>query len=793
MRKLLLILCTVSILAVMVAPSAVRASATGQAGAAGRRIDAIPIVRAADRSTRPDWFVQNRRGIRSHGCQRRRLRGAIYARFSTRFQASIKDQIRACRAWAAANDAVVEKHMIFFDKAVSGNKSRRKGLQKLKAVLTAGEVDVLIVFSTNRLHRNAYKARQFIEEEVVENGVRCVCIRSGVDTADAKRWKLLHGVNSIVDEAVLQSTAEHVREAHAGLLLAGKVHGTVTFGYGGEEIPGLKTRRELPQRRLVIDPTTSSWVKRIFEWYVNDGLSITKIAAKLQEAGAPLPPRCEKSWTELAVRHLLQNRRYLGSWSYGATKTVWLNKKDYGRQVLQDKPLQSKYFAELRIVDDVLFAKAQELLQARDRCRGRKRADGTSRPRILNGLLWCPEHDRPLVHGTGFYCPECRRSPRPALFSKLPADLAVRAVCAKLVELVKADQDLVQKIVDDFRGRAEKLQRPDLGLLPELERQQERLTKNIGVILRNPGETPEDEAESEAELKRLRADRAKIQRQIAELNELAMRTVIVPSHEEATREMASLLEALQSAAVGHDPKDTQALRQIIVDVTGGKIVCTQQGEARAKRGWLRGTFVAQLLRPFTKTAANESPGTTAAGAAEEFVEFKEPSTLEARSEEIKALFDRGLMLAEIAQRQGLHRNQVTVALQYWYERRGLTAPDGRARRSQLKKKHLMPPPYQAVAEQAMELYRRGKLLQAIASELGLDRNTITQAIRWWHASRGLDVPDGRTRRKSLEHKTTPPAAGDDGIKVPPNESAVPPAPMPAPPPASPAREDRDAA
>jgi len=86
------------------------------------------------------------------GRGRRRKRGAVYTRFSTRFQTSIKDQIRACHDWAASNDVEIDPSMIFIDEAVSGKKSRRAGLDRLRAALNANSIDVLIVFMTNRLH-----------------------------------------------------------------------------------------------------------------------------------------------------------------------------------------------------------------------------------------------------------------------------------------------------------------------------------------------------------------------------------------------------------------------------------------------------------------------------------------------------------------------------------------------------------------------------------------------------------------------------------------------------------------
>ena len=48
---------------------------------------------------------------------------------------------------------------------------------------------------------------------------------------------------------------------------------------------------------------------------------------------------------------------------------------------------------------------------------GRKPRDGDrrSRPRVLNGLFWCPRHDRRLyvggVHGRYMVCKDCRGLP----------------------------------------------------------------------------------------------------------------------------------------------------------------------------------------------------------------------------------------------------------------------------------------------------------------------------------------------------------------------------------------------
>lgn len=360
----------------------------------------------------------------------------------------------------------------------------------------------------------------------------------------------------------------------------------------------------------------------------------------------------------------------------------------------------------------------------------------------------------------------------PFLFSMLPAKLAVRYVCEKLAELVKADSDLVHKIIAAFRLHVESLQRPDLTSLPDLEHHEERLTKNINLVLRNPGESPEDEAESEATLKKLRGERAAIHCKIADLKQLSAQPVSVPSVEECEAAVASMQEALEAAAVGNEPADAQSLRQIIIDLTGGRIICTQQGVAKAKQGWLRGTFKIHLLQPFAKGAMLADSNGADPIAEETFIDFREPLAIEERADEVKALLDQNLMMAEIALQLGLHRSQVTGALQHWYTVRGLPVPDGRARRSTLEKKHLSAPLYQEIADRAMEFCEQGKLLHSVAKELNVDRNTVTQAISWWHRSRGLPVPDGRTRRKTLEHKSMPHEPPADQNPPPANKNDV---------------------
>lgn len=77
--------------------------------------------------------------------------GAVYARFSTRFQHSIGDQVRTLCESAAKQGIHIPRDFVYFDMALQGYRDRRPVLNKLRELLDKKAVQVLLVFSTNRL------------------------------------------------------------------------------------------------------------------------------------------------------------------------------------------------------------------------------------------------------------------------------------------------------------------------------------------------------------------------------------------------------------------------------------------------------------------------------------------------------------------------------------------------------------------------------------------------------------------------------------------------------------------
>jgi biotin operon repressor len=78
----------------------------------------------------------------------------------------------------------------------------------------------------------------------------------------------------------------------------------------------------------------------------------------------------------------------------------------------------------------------------------------------------------------------------------------------------------------------------------------------------------------------------------------------------------------------------------------------------------------------------------------------------------------------------------------------------------LEQKHQVPPTFEALAEPVLALLQQDLLIEDIAADLSVCRDTITKVIKYLRTVRGLDIPDGRTRRKGLKRKISRPRRQD---------------------------------
>ncbi len=690
--------------------------------------------------------------------------GATYARFSTRFQQSIGDQVRTLYEEAERERIFIPLENVFFDTAARGYSSRRPGLNELRAAFEDRKIDVLLVFATNRLFRKTYKSLQFVEEEVVERGIRCIFVKSKIDTADEKRWRLFLQISAAMDESVVSMYADHVRAAHEGLFLRGMVCTSLPMGYTGEVVAGEETKRKRPRRRIIIDENQARYVRKAFSWFADDGITIQSIAQRLNgDPEAPSPPKSPSgTWNHRSVRYLLANPCYRGEWAYGRKETKWQSKKDYAKQVERKKPLKVEFFEHLRIVTDETWYAAHARLLENESQAGRRSKDGdkTSRPRVLNGLFWCPTHNRRLYVGGGFgrnmFCKDCRASLAAArpLFSELNRELALKITCEKIAELIQADNDLVARVIHSCEEAMTAGQQVDPSELKRHRAEEQRLRRRIEFTVRNLGDTHQDDQLATDLVNDLDRQRSIVLAEITRLEAIRGTEVTVPTKLEIRAALEELGKTLTKAASGVADEDAPLVRHIIKMVTGGRIDLYQQGERRPKRGWLQGRFRVKLLRLVLDRCSGRHPAPED-DAIELTLDYRQPVPFVAEADRAWALYKEDKRLCDIADLLRCSRSKVTKLMKYAAEQRGETLEDGRKRRHRIPGKAETIPLYQRIADEVQRLLDEQFLMHEIATRLQCDINTVTKAVAFWHESRGLEIPDGRARRKSLKRKKSP--------------------------------------
>jgi hypothetical protein len=349
-----------------------------------------------------------------------------------------------------------------------------------------------------------------------------------------------------------------------------------------------------------------------------------------------------------------------------------MNKGSYSKKVERKEPLASMQIEELRILDDATWYAAQERLGKLAGNAGRFASDGDrkSRPRILNGLLICAEHGIPLYvngsYGQYMTCSACLDAEEPALFSFLPRQLALELICEKLAELIQSCDTLVPQILEKCRHYVASAQQPDADQIDSLRRNTQRLTEQIAFILEAPGETEQDRLENRQRLAQLRSDRAALQKHAAEIETAVENPATVPTEEEVRQMMAELTTLLKTDMLSDDPAEAAALRDIIVNLTGGRILLTQQGERKQNQGWLRAAF--EVRWPKMLLPKLGFPHADCGEAIQVEVDIKRPEFDETAMRRAKELYDEGLQYQEIAKSLDCHPSRVRRLLTAWGER-----------------------------------------------------------------------------------------------------------------------------
>ncbi|MDM4015138.1 recombinase family protein [Roseiconus lacunae] len=614
--------------------------------------------------------------------------GTVYSRFSTKLQHSTDDQVRECVQWAGRSGIYVPPELISVDEGVKGKRLRRAGLNRTKAILSQRLADVMLVFKASRLFRQAGKGYQFINEEVVEEGLRAVSVSQGIDTNDRKTWKLQLQIHGLLDDLLLDAIADHVRSGLTGLFLNKWTTGAIGVGYRRKEIPGAPpTNRGRPRTMPEVDPEAAELIREHARLLI-DGMPIREGVRRWNQNQGPCDPRSSAGMmTYPAYRRLFSNPRLIGKWEFGRRRNQFSTKLDYVRQVEQsDDEVTSVQCEELRILDDQTFRRLQSLLDAKKT--GRR---GPRQPKKLRlwdlttDCFYCDHcsagHHRVRFHQTGANgaAMRCKNGDDCDSPSTVRRSEAVLAVCKEISRLVTDDTDLVESIarqIVKLDGEA------DRGLSRQLAALQKRLkllSNRIEDLFELSGEgTDEDRREIKARLQAAQSERRIVQNEVVQLEDQISGSTQTLSLNQAAGLIDQLGPAILEAAEGELGDDAvyKALAMFRC-VTGSQVRVRAEQRPNRKRFNVRGWFMPQIVH-----SARD----------QEFaVWLRKPPRLDAIAERVHELIDQqGLShrgAAAVLREEGHNVNSGNVWYSYrrWYEMQGLPVPqlaynNGRTRR-----------------------------------------------------------------------------------------------------------------
>ena len=299
-------------------------------------------------------------------------RAALEYRVSTKGQVDHDDipmQKIACRKFAQQQGwrVVMEKA----EKGVSGSKvsaSKRDVIQELRTAASNREFDVLLVYMFDRLGRIESET-PFVLEWFVQHGIEMWSTHEGQQRIESHGDKLMNYIRFWQAAGESEKTSMRTRDRIRQIVSSGHyAGGFVPYGYRAVN-KGRVNKRDQPVKDLEIDPEEAAWVREVFEKVANEGASGYAMARMLNERG--LRTRQGAKFQSVNIRRLIRHEGYTG---YIITKAA-----------------KSEFMPQLQIIDDDLFAKANERMDSRcqNAAEYKNAARKSDNPCLLAGIVVC--------------------------------------------------------------------------------------------------------------------------------------------------------------------------------------------------------------------------------------------------------------------------------------------------------------------------------------------------------------------------------------------------------------------
>ncbi len=316
---------------------------------------------------------------------------AIYCRVSTDNQesegTSLDSQRQACLAKAIAEGYQIPENLLFIE-TYSGLSLQRPELTKLRDIAKNDGIAAIVVYAPDRLCRNGEDILT-LAKEFKARGIKLTFVKEQWE--DTLNGKLIAFILGWASEFEVSQIRERTMRGKRTRALQGRLpSGTGRKLYGYDYLPG----KGIGEGVRYENKEESKWVKEMYRWLVEEGLTINGITRRLRALGMPTPAG-SPFWRRQSVFRILTNLAYTGK-TYAFTRDYVEPKRRRNPNTRRKKTgvvwKPKEEWLEIpnpnatpAIVDQGLFDAAQAILKRNKELSTRN----AKRQYLLSGYIFC--------------------------------------------------------------------------------------------------------------------------------------------------------------------------------------------------------------------------------------------------------------------------------------------------------------------------------------------------------------------------------------------------------------------
>ncbi len=303
------------------------------------------------------------------------MRIAAYCRVST----DKDDQLNSLQAQKAFFSAYTQRTgdalvRLYADEGISGTKIKnRREFLRMMADAERGLFDMVVVKDISRFARNTVDLLQNIRK------LKSLGIDTQFLTANMTGMGNSEFVLTIFGALAQEESANTSKRVKFGKKMNAEKGRVPNLVFGYDKTPG-------DYFNLMINEREAEWIRRIYEWYADQGYGAAKIADMLNERGVRTKRGCR--WSQNAIRRILTNALYTGKIINGKQEvsdflTGQRVQKDAAEWMVVDRP-------ELRIIDPEVFRRTRQIMTDRGKA-FRVDRERQSNRYLFSTLIKCKE------------------------------------------------------------------------------------------------------------------------------------------------------------------------------------------------------------------------------------------------------------------------------------------------------------------------------------------------------------------------------------------------------------------